>query len=136
MAARAAKLARAARPVAQVPVGLPEKAGAAGTSIDAGGTGGTSVDASLDSAGDVQPDATSDASTGDGGAACSGGPGMGLTCANYCDDWFSTCQPIAMWSMTYADPAACLSACATWADAKLCCRTEHVRNAVNSRRHE
>jgi hypothetical protein len=37
-----------------------------------------------------------------------------------------------MWSTTYADQAACLSACAAWADAKLCCRAEHVRNAVNA----
>jgi hypothetical protein len=35
-----------------------------------------------------------------------------------------------MWSTTYATPAACLAACTSWNDAKLCCRAEHVHNAV------
>jgi len=103
------------------------KGGAAGA-----GTDGGSVDAHTDSTADARPEASSDTSTGDGGAACANGPAMGRTCTNYCNDWFGTCQPIAMWSTTYADQAACLSACSTWADAKLCCRAEHVDNAVKA----
>jgi hypothetical protein len=95
-------------------------AGAAGTGGAAGaaGTGG------------ARPDAAGDVSRPDGSVACMSGPAAGMTCNDYCSAWFSTCQPIAMWSATYATPAACLAACTSWNDAKLCCRAEHVHNAV------
>jgi hypothetical protein len=37
-----------------------------------------------------------------------------------------------MWATTYANVAACRSACSTWVDAKLCCRAEHVGLAENA----
>ena len=101
--------------------------GAAGMSVDSGADGISGMDAS-----DARSEASSDTPTGDAGAACLMGPATGRTCTSYCNDWFSTCQPLAMWSATYASPAACLAACSTWADGKLCCRAEHVQNAVNA----
>jgi hypothetical protein len=104
--------------------------GAGGTTIDAGTDRTTVSDAAPDGMGGARPDAGSDASASDAGPACMTGPATGLTCTDYCGGWFTTCQPIAMWSTTYATRAACLSACASWNDAKLCCRAEHVHNAV------
>jgi hypothetical protein len=102
--------------------------GGAGTSVDSGGGGTAGMDASSDGAADVRSDAIGDAPTGDGGA-CSTGPAAGDDCSDYCGKWFSVCQPIAMWATTYANQAACLAACSTWPDAKLCCRAEHVQLA-------
>ena len=106
--------------------------GAAGRNIDAA-TDTTMVrDATADGTGGGRPDSGSsnDAPSPDGGAACSSGPAMGMTCTHYCSGWFSTCQPIAAWSTTYASPTACMSACAQWNETKLCCRAEHVQNAI------
>ena len=58
---------------------------------------------------------------------------MGMTCTDYCGGWFTTCQPIAMWSSIYADRTACMNACSSWIDAKLCCRAEHLHNAVTAK---
>ena len=104
--------------------------GAAGTSIDAGSGGTTVIDAPADGMAGARPDASNDASRPDGGNICMTGPVMGMTCTDYCSGWFGTCQPIAMWSSTYATPAACMTACSTWNDTKLCCRAEQVHNAV------
>jgi hypothetical protein len=106
--------------------------GAAGTSSDSGNgrDGTTTSDAGPDRVEDARPDRGNDAANPDAGAACTTGPAMGKTCTDYCTAWFSTCQPIAMWLSTYADPPACMSACYSWADAKLCCRMENVDNAV------
>ena len=112
--------------------GAAGKGGTAGTTSDGGPDGIVVVDATPDGTNDARVDTSSDAPIGDGGTACSTGPAMGRTCTNYCSDWFSTCQPIPMWSTTYANPTACLTDCSTWADAKLCCRAEHVQNAVNA----
>ena len=103
--------------------------GAAGASIDAARDGTTTSDATAEGTGGARPDASNDASRPDGGT-CMSGPVTGLTCTDYCSAWFGTCQPIAMWSSTYANPAACIAACSSWNDAKLCCRAEHVSNAV------
>ena len=104
--------------------------GAAGTSIDAGSGGTTIIDAPADGMGGARPDASNDASRPDGGNVCMSGPVMGMTCTDYCSGWFGTCQPIAMWSSIYATPAACMTACSSWNDTKLCCRAEQVHNAV------
>jgi hypothetical protein len=104
--------------------------GAGGTSIDAGNDRTTVIDAATDGMGGARPDTGGDASAPDAGPACMMGPATGMTCTDYCGAWFTTCQPIAMWSTTYATRAACMSACAPWNDAKLCCRAEHVHNAV------
>jgi hypothetical protein len=108
--------------------------GSAGRSNDAASDITIVGDASADGAGGGRPDAGSghDAPNADGGAACSSGPAMGLSCTHYCSAWFSACQPIATWSTTYASPAACASACAQWDDAKLCCRAEHAHNATTA----
>jgi len=112
--------------------GMGGAGGAAGRNIDAA-TDTTMVrDATADGTGGGRPDSGSsnDAPSPDGGAACSSGPAMGMTCTHYCSGWFSTCQPIAAWSTTYASPTACMSACAQWNETKLCCRAEHVQNAI------
>jgi hypothetical protein len=106
--------------------------GSAGRSTDASNDTTTVRDAAADGSGGGPPDSVSgnDATSPDGGLACSSGPAMGMTCTHYCSGWFSTCQPLATWSTTYASPAACISACAQWNDTKLCCRAEHVHNAT------
>jgi hypothetical protein len=95
------------------------------------GKGGTSVsDATPDGTAGARPDAPADTAAPDGVATCMMGPATGMNCTAYCSAWFTTCQPIAMWATTYASPAACMAACSTWNEAKLCCRAEHVHNAV------
>jgi hypothetical protein len=102
--------------------------GAAGTS-DGGPDGTTGADASRDTSGDARSETSSDVRTG---LPCSMGPAEDRACDDYCSDWFDACQPIAMWATTYADEPACLSACGTWLDAKLCCRAEHAELAADA----
>jgi hypothetical protein len=95
--------------------------GSAGT----GGTAGGMPEAGRDGTTDA------DASTGDSGLnTCNtAGPALGLTCDDYCSTFITVCKPIPLWMNTYADKAACMSACASLNQAALCCRAQHVNLA-------
>ena len=57
------------------------------------------------------------------------GPGMGLSCDDYCTTFLAVCTPIAMYSTTYTSKADCMTKCQPTTQDQLCCRAQHVNLA-------
>jgi hypothetical protein len=94
----------------------------AGTSSpDSGssGTGGSKGDAAAESA---AADDGSSVKCTSGNAAT----GDGKSCKDLCDGFFKVCTTVPGAMGTYADKAACVTACKALTQVQLCCRALHA----------
>jgi hypothetical protein len=103
----------------------------AGTSAPDSGGGG--------SAGASKGDAAAESAAADDGSStkCTNGnaaAGDGKSCKDLCDGYFKVCTTVPGAMGTYADHAACVTACKTLTQVQLCCRAQHavtIAGAVN-----
>jgi hypothetical protein len=95
----------------------------AGTSAPDSGSGG--------SGGSSKGDAAAESAAADDGSStkCTNGnaaAGDGKSCKDLCDGYFKVCTNVTGVMGTYADHAACVTACKALTQVQLCCRAQHA----------
>ena len=127
-------------------------AGSGGAKADggpdgSGGTGGSATEGGTDAPKSDAPTSDapiSDAPMGDasaGGRVCTDGTysdaAIGLSCKDYCDTFMAICNAepaLDAGSAFYANRGACITSCGNFTQLQLCCRADHVRNAIHDER--
>jgi hypothetical protein len=117
--------------------------GGSSGSVNTGGSSGSAGAGTGGMAGTAAPDSggggSAGAGTGDAAAETAGGddgsstkctvandPGIGKSCKDLCDGYFKTCKERTATMSTYANQAACVTACKGLTQAQMCCRALHA----------